>query len=226
MLIVIFMNHLHAAESNVADIDEIEMIEKFPSGQILTQGFKAKDSSGKYTVYVGKWTQYYETGGILATRTFASGLQEGYTRFYYHNGTLSSETKYVHGIRQGPSRNFFENGAIEGMENFKDDKVDGEWKEFWPNGELSRWGIYSAGRLTGPTYCREGTNGKVHQFLDIHGTGDYVNWFANGILHSMSHYEDGLLNGVNKIPLRIDRYRVKQWLCPVKWCRFAVGSMG
>jgi antitoxin component YwqK of YwqJK toxin-antitoxin module len=198
LLSMIFINPSILAESDDSSSDKIEISQYQASGHLLSQGYKAKDKSGKYTIYVGKWTVYYDTGEVLGIRTFESGIPEGYEKYFYKNGRLSSEVMYIHGLRQGPAHGFFENGPIFTMEIFKNDKVDGEFKEFWNTGELSRWGIYSEGRSLGPVFSREGTKGTVHKFLDVNGTGVYMYWFSNGKIHSIAHYEYGHLNGVIK----------------------------
>jgi antitoxin component YwqK of YwqJK toxin-antitoxin module len=84
-----------------------EFIEKFPNGNVKTEGWNNKD-----------------------------GFRDGIWYSYYENGIKWGETSYKKGLKDGHSIVFYPNGKVRYMGDYSNDKKIGHWLFYLESGEI------------------------------------------------------------------------------------------
>ena len=84
-----------------------EFIEKFPNGNIKTEGWNNED-----------------------------GLRDGIWYSYYENGVKWGETAYKNGLKEGHSIVLYSNGKVRYMGDYSNDKKVGHWVFYLESGEI------------------------------------------------------------------------------------------
>jgi antitoxin component YwqK of YwqJK toxin-antitoxin module len=121
---------------------------------------------------------------------FASCQTQALIKEYDLNNRLKAEISYSGDLRDGPSREFFQDGRLASEHWYKNGKRDGLGKVYSEKGVLQFESMYKEGKFI---YIKEfddngnPINGKVNEYDPA------------GILVSESNYQDGKLEGCQRI---------------------------
>lgn len=90
-----------------------EFLEKYPNGNIQTQGWH--DDDGKRT---GVWYSFYDNGAKWSTQNYKKGLKEGHSVVFYPNGKTRYLGEYKNNIKTGHWVFYDESGKITNEEDY------------------------------------------------------------------------------------------------------------
>ena len=90
-----------------------EFIERFPNGNVKTEGWNNKDGKRDKT-----WYSYYENGVKWSESIYSNGLKEGVSKVYYANGKMRYTGFYTADEKSGHWTFYNEAGEIEKEENY------------------------------------------------------------------------------------------------------------
>ncbi len=168
---------------------------------------------------VGEYKTFHSNGNIKELGTYENGKFHGPFKIFYYDGTLHSEITYNNGELHGIYRSYdtdqklfyeYENqkGKIISYTFYnKDGKIiangsnkDGEfyYKGYTPYGKLVSEGLYDvAGGMTGKWkfYSANGVLESEGNYLDDMISGEYREYYMNGMIRKISSYENGNLSG-------------------------------
>jgi antitoxin component YwqK of YwqJK toxin-antitoxin module len=106
-----------AEKSKIEDSKELvkngEFLEKYPNGNIQTEGWH--DEDGKRT---GVWYSYYENGVKWSSLNYLKGLKNGHSVVFYPNGKTRYLGEYKDDIKTGHWIFYDETGEITNEEDY------------------------------------------------------------------------------------------------------------
>jgi antitoxin component YwqK of YwqJK toxin-antitoxin module len=89
-----------------------EFIEKYPNGNVKTEGWNNKEGNRDKT-----WYSYYENGVKWSESNYINGLKEGASKVYFENGKIRYSGFYTADKKSGHWIFYNEAGGIEKEEN-------------------------------------------------------------------------------------------------------------
>lgn len=194
--------------SNGIPIGEIR--DYFKSGKIqaVNEGASLLDNNDdSNSIWEGKSTTYFETGGISYERFYINGLREGKCNTYYGSGSLLATWNAINDKVNGTYKEYYDNsGKIMVVENWdngiqldytsyhengnvniiykrENGKIQGDWKSFYDNGNREQEANFVNGN-------REG----LLRNFDINGKLTFISkWRNNKKYFEETFYENGQL---------------------------------
>ena len=184
----------------------------FPNGNIK------KETSYKYGVAHGPFTNYFQNGTVQSTGQYINDKREGVWKWYYPDGKLSYEGTYYQNEKHGEWKNYDDDGKLDNKKNFEYGLLEGETfyyspsgnitqKEFYRNDELHGEKIfydehnnlqlirhYWNGKLTGYSYL--GKDGeKIPEIKLENETGEITAYYKNGQISRKMKLDKGMFVG-------------------------------
>lgn len=133
----------------------------------------------------GRWTYYYEDGGVKSHIDYKNDIKDGEEITYYKNGQIASRKHYINNSPGGVFNYWRENGTLSRTEKYDPAKAVGSRRGAW----LIQY-YYEDGRLSGEGYSRFGKTGPwkyYHQNGRIKDIGEYT---ANKKHGTWKHFRD------------------------------------
>lgn len=175
----------------------------FENQDVMSKGFFQADKQ------VGKWIFYHENGAVKGSGLYEDGSKIGRWKLYDEEGLLTEETihyqdpfevEYVNVLDankkpmivdgNGILKLYHDNGKLALTGRVKDKKREGDWTYFNQKGRKFLVERYSEGI------------GSVHEIYDqnnyplVHnGSGDFVGYFASGLVELEGKYLKGQKEG-------------------------------
>ena len=174
------------------NLQEGEYNEFFPDGTISVKG---NFNNG---LKDGLWETYREDGTIFSIGNFKNDFQDGSWKFFHRTGNISSEGIYKNGFEIDQWIFYYEEGQLDEIGSYSFGLKNGLWGRFHMDGTLKLEETYNLGRLINVTdyYLSDGSIVNSGSLKD--GNGEFLDYYDNGSLFSISNYKDGYLNGVYK----------------------------
>tara|TARA_B100000963_G_scaffold320406_1_gene302937 strand:+ start:183 stop:746 length:564 start_codon:yes stop_codon:yes gene_type:complete len=144
---------------------------KIPFDGIITGEINGSFSNGKKH---GKWTRFYNNGGLFSISNYNLGLKNGDWITFSKNGQYIEKGRYKNNLEDGTWLRFFENGTINYIGNFMNGKKTGFWQGYYYNGQLEYKGSFKNGKKDGfwVYYSSNGT--KSDEFSGIYEDGNKI----------------------------------------------------
>lgn len=105
---------------------------------------------------VGKLTERYPSGELLAERRTFDGKLDGPAKEFYKNGQVMNEWSYRLGQLHGESRSFYRNGDLKSVWKYKAGKLHGETRHYHERKILKSVETYKDGVLVEEQKYKEG----------------------------------------------------------------------
>ena len=137
------------------------------------------------------WNQCYIRGGC----TVANG--NGNYQETWGNGSVKMQGNIKDGYREGEWISYFENNKVKSKGCYRQGEKVGNWIEYYGNGNVKE-----KISMTDCTYESYFENGKPQQkgfYRNNKKHGDWTVWNQNGKVIRENHYEEGNLDGVQKV---------------------------
>ena len=90
-----------------------EFIEKYPNGNIQTEGWNNEEG-----LRDGIWYSYYENGVKWGETSYKNGLKEGHSIVFYPNGKVRYMGDYANDVKVGHWVFYLESGEIDTEEDY------------------------------------------------------------------------------------------------------------
>ncbi len=170
--------------------------ERFPNGQIKTQGVVKQNSEGSY-VKDGTWVQWHPNGQKVSEGEYRDGKQHGKWTEWYENGQKWIEGKFRNGEKHSTWVQWHPNGQKDSEGEYRDGKQYGKWIYWHENGQKRGEGTYLDGNNHGEwIYWHEnGQKWTEGPFQNGEKYGKWVEWYENGQKRGEGTYLDGNNHG-------------------------------
>ncbi len=185
-----------------------EYLKKDPDGTVVERG--RFDSQGRKD---GLWEAFWAEGKPASKRGYAAGMEQDSGWAWDEAGRLKERAHFDSG--SGERVLYDSLGHLVQRTHYLKGQPDGEDWSYWPEGPVPGGrGAASAGRVAdkpGPkrqlivyamgkpvTMRKWHVNGKdmaVGQFEDGHRAGEWKDWWEDGTLKEISHFQAGSLHG-------------------------------
>ncbi len=179
-----------------------DYVKKDPDGTVVEKG--AFDALGRKQ---GTWEAFFSEGKPASHRGYLAGMEQDSGHAWDETGRLRERAHFDSG--SGERLVYDSLGHILERTHYAKGQPDGESWFYWPAGPVSAPGRVEA--KPGPkrqlvafalgkplTLQRWHLNGKpmaVGQFIDGHRSGEWKDWWDDGTLKEISHFEAGALHG-------------------------------
>ena len=184
-------------------------IKKYPEGAKQYQGAFKDDKP------VGKFTYYYEQGGVqtilqyrgdsadanffhengkrMGQGVFFKQVKEGLWKFYSKKEVLRSEDLYSNGKKSGLSKVYHDNNKLAEEIHWLDDTKHGKRVKYFQNGTKQQEDAYERGILEGRslTYYPNGAFKTVGKYSDGIKYGTWLHYHENSKTHFKELYAKG-----------------------------------
>ncbi|MBS1682950.1 MAG: hypothetical protein JST48_14655 [Bacteroidetes bacterium] len=162
----------------------------------------------EYSGDIGKYTEYYHSGKVMAEGPKTGSKNVGHWRMYRETGELESEGEYSGGKKNGEWKYYYPSGRIASRGVYENDDPVGWWSYYYENGKLSASGEFVKGNRNGywSSFHKDGS--KKSEITYTNGTGQYREYYSSGNLRVVGQitneknqgkwqylYEDGKIEG-------------------------------
>jgi antitoxin component YwqK of YwqJK toxin-antitoxin module len=176
-------------------------VKKDPDGTVVERG--GFDAQGRKD---GTWETAWSEGKPASKRTYAAGLEHDSAWAWDEAGRLRERAHFDSG--SGERVLYDSLGHLIARTRYVKGQPDGEDWSYWPEGEVPKGRVadkpgpkrqlvaYALGKPI--TMQRWHVNGKLMstgQFTDGHRAGEWKDWWEDGTLKEISHFEAGALHG-------------------------------
>lgn len=162
----------------------------------------------EYSNDMGRYTEFYHSGKVLAEGPKSGARNVGRWRTYAEDGTLESEGEYSGGRKNGAWRYFYPSGRGSSSGQYENDEPMGLWTYYFENGKVSSQGEFVKGRKSG-YWSAFNKDGSVRSEITyVNGTGEFREYYSGGQLRIKGQivneknqgkwqyfYEDGKVEG-------------------------------
>ena len=178
-----------------------EYIKKDPDGTLVERG--RFDAQGRKE---GVWETFWAEGRPASKRTYAAGMEQDSGWAWDQAGRLKERAHFDSGT--GERLRYDSLGRLVQRTRLKQGQPDGEDWTFWPEGSAPKGRVaatpgprrqlivYALGK---PSFLRRWhPNGKpaaAGRFEDGHRAGEWKDWWEDGTLKEISHFQSGSLHG-------------------------------
>lgn len=159
--------------------------------------------------YQGSWRDYYSSGIVADSGTYAAGVRDGKWIFYYENGLREQEGSFRNNQPFGSWSWYYQNGQLKRRETYNAyGKLEGTVTEYDSLGNEIARGDYYNGLQEGPWFYQVGDHKEVGSFTVGKPDGAWTYYYLNGNVAFRGAYEEGEpkgrhtyyhLNGVKKM---------------------------
>jgi antitoxin component YwqK of YwqJK toxin-antitoxin module len=161
------------------------------------------DSKGRKQ---GEWVKFYDNSSAVRYQgQFKNDKPVGKFVYYYPSKTVRTIMIHDEGSNRTEAYYYHENNELIAYGIYRDQKKDSIWTHFLPTGHYSYEETYKNGELNGlriTYYGPEVTDTKTKiilrkaNYLNGRLHGEYVEYFADGILKAKGQYVNGVPDGV------------------------------
>jgi antitoxin component YwqK of YwqJK toxin-antitoxin module len=164
-------------------------VKKDPDGQVIERG--SFDILGRKD---SVWEDFHPDGKRSMLKHYSGGLESDSSYAWDEAGRLVERAHFDSGT--GERLGYDSLGRLIERRHFTGGQADGECWMYWPSGGKRSLVVYKLGQ---PLEMRKWhPNGKPMAegfFAGGHRTGEWKDWYENGILKEISHFQDGGLHG-------------------------------
>jgi antitoxin component YwqK of YwqJK toxin-antitoxin module len=150
---------------------------------------------------------------------WVNGLRDGLYSEYTETGILVARENWVEGVKHGEYAYYFPNGGIKNKGVFRNGNLDGEIWGYYPNGKPRYMNIYQSGIRHGKshTWFSNGRTEQTGQFLNNLPHGEVLAWYPDSTPRYQTFYNMGIKNG--------RYYRWHKTGCPAEESYYKNGSL-
>ncbi|HKP94570.1 MAG TPA: hypothetical protein VJ385_02320 [Fibrobacteria bacterium] len=164
-------------------------VKKDADGTVVEKG--SFDAQGRKD---GTWEAFYAEGKRASVMHFRGGLDQDSAYAWDEAGRLKERAHFDSGT--GERLAYDSLGHLIERRHFLKGRPDGESWTYWPQGGKRALLLYKDGKPA--TMQKWHPNGRPMAdgvFADGHRTGEWKDWWENGTLKEVSHFQDGALHG-------------------------------
>ncbi len=163
----------------------------------------------------GEYAYYYPDGRIKNKGTFKNGNLDGEIWGYYTNGKAKYINNYESGVRQGKTQTWFSNGSTEQIGYLVNNVPHGEVMAWYPDSTPRYQSEYKMGVLHGRYYRWHKTGCPAEESYYKNGNLDSIRRLydeLNCVLIEVQEYDNGNKNGgFIKFGFRNDTLKIENW---------------
>jgi antitoxin component YwqK of YwqJK toxin-antitoxin module len=164
-------------------------LKRDPDGTVIERG--AFDSQGRKD---GTWEAFHANGKRASMMRFLGGLDQDSAYAWDDAGRLRERAHFDSGTGERVAYDSL--GHLIERRRFLKGRPDGESWTYWPQGGKRALLLYKDGKPV--TMQKWHPNGKPMAngvFENGHRAGEWKDWWENGTLKEVSHFQDGALHG-------------------------------
>jgi antitoxin component YwqK of YwqJK toxin-antitoxin module len=155
-------------------------------GQKLSEGII--DEQGRK---LGNWKDFYPTGELRATGTYADNLQSGTWTYYFRSGGVEQKGRFNRGRYQGIWNWYYPNGNIWREESYFNGREDGMFVEYDEQGNILAKGDYINGEREGEWFYQVGDHEERGSYVIGLKEGTWKYFYQDGTLKYEGNYTQG-----------------------------------
>lgn len=143
----------------------------------------------------GRFTEYYNSGKVLAEGPKAGPRNVGHWRFFAEDGTLQREGEYAIGKRTGEWKYYYPSGKLHTTGTYEADVEVGKWTYYFEDGAVSSSGEFLGGKKEGYWSVSNSDGSLKSEITYLNGAGEYREYFPGKQLKMKGSIVDGKYDG-------------------------------